>query len=61
MGVGNVLDKDSVVGVEGKPVLVGGGTNGASVNVGNHTGLKAQCNKLCHGFNGHGAMLTARN
>ena len=42
MGVENVLDKDSVLGVEGKPVLVGGGTDGASVNVGIHTGLKAQ-------------------
>ena len=42
MGVENVLDKDSVLGVEGKAVLVGGGTGGASVNVGVHTGLKAQ-------------------
>jgi len=42
MGVENVLDKDSVLGVEDRPVLVGGGTDGASVNVGDHTGLKAQ-------------------
>ena len=41
MGV-DVLDKDSVLGVEGRPVFVGGGTDGASVNVGDHTGLKAQ-------------------
>ena len=39
MGVDNVLDKDSV---EGRPVLFGGGTDGATVNVGDHTGLKAQ-------------------
>ena len=42
MGVDNVLDKDSVLGVEGRPVLVGGGTDGASVNIGGHTGVKAQ-------------------
>ena len=49
MGVENVLDKDSILGV-------GGGTDGASVNVGVHTGLKAQM--LCHGYTGHGATLT---
>ena len=42
MGVDSVLDKDSVLRVEGRPVLVGGGRDGASVNVGDHTGLKAQ-------------------
>ena len=42
IGVDNILDKDSVLGVEGRLVLVGGGTDGASVNVGDHTGLKAQ-------------------
>ena len=31
MGVDNVLDKDSVLGVEGRPVFIGGGTDGASV------------------------------
>jgi len=39
MSVENVLDKDSGLGVEGRAVLVGGGTDGASVNVGDHTGL----------------------
>ena len=42
MGVENVSDKDSVLGVEGRPVFVEGGTDRASVNVGVHTGLKAQ-------------------
>ena len=42
MSVENVLDKDSILGVEATPVLVGGGTDGASVNIGDHTGLKAQ-------------------
>ena len=48
MGVENVLDRDSVIGVEGRPVLVGGGTAGASVNVGDHTGLKAQMQQTLH-------------
>lgn len=39
MGVENVLDRDSVLGVEGRPVLIGTGTDGASVS---HTGLKAK-------------------
>ena len=34
LGVENVQDKDNVLGVEGKPVLVGVGTDGATVNVG---------------------------
>ena len=42
IGVENILDKDSVLGVKGRPLLVGGGTDGASVNIGDHTGLKAQ-------------------
>lgn len=42
MGVENVFDKDSVLGVEDRPVLVGRGMDRASVNVGDHTGLKAQ-------------------
>jgi len=42
MGVENVFNKDSILGVEDRPVLVGGGTDRASANVGDHTGLKAQ-------------------
>lgn len=42
LGVEEILDKDSVLRVEDRPVLVGGGTDGASVNVGEHNGLKAQ-------------------
>ena len=42
IGMENVLDEDSILVAGGRPVLVGGGTDGASVNVGDHTGLKAQ-------------------
>ena len=41
-GVENVLDKDIMLSVEGKPVLVGIGTDDASVNVGDRQGLKGQ-------------------
>lgn len=42
LGVDDVLDQDSVVGVSTKPVLIGIGTDGATVNVGAHTGLRGQ-------------------
>ena len=42
LSVEDILDTDSVLRVEDRPVLVGGGTDGASVNVGEHNGLKAQ-------------------
>ena len=42
LGVDNILDQASVLGVEGKPVLVGGGTDGASVNVGEQNGMKGK-------------------
>ena len=50
LGVDNVLDTDKVLGVEEKPVLVGGGTDGAAVNVGEHSGLKGQLQRACRGF-----------
>ena len=37
-----VRQKGSVLNTESKPVLVGGGTDGASVNIGVHKGMKAQ-------------------
>ncbi len=41
LGVTNILDKVSVLGIEAsKPVLVGGGTDGASVNISDHKGMK---------------------
>jgi len=39
LGITDVLD-ESVVFAEGKPVLVGGGTDGASVNIAEHNGMK---------------------
>ena len=42
LGIQNVLDKDSVLGVESKPILVGGGTDGASVNVAEQNGMKGK-------------------
>ena len=52
LGVDNVIDKDSVLVVEDRPVVIRGATDGASVMlvVGDHTGLKAQCSKLCDDF-----------
>jgi hypothetical protein len=38
----DICQKESVLNTEGKPVLIGGGTDGASVNVGIHHGMKAQ-------------------
>ena len=38
----SVLDKDSVLSAIGVLVLVGVGTDGAAVNIGEHRGLKAQ-------------------
>ena len=40
LGIGDVLDRDSVLGVQ--PVLVGGGTDGGSVNIAQHNGMRGQ-------------------
>ena len=40
LGITDVLDQGSVLGVKGKPVLVGGGTDGASVNVAEQNGMR---------------------
>ena len=42
LGVTDVLDQANVIGVSGKPVLVGGGTDGASVNVAQHSGMRGK-------------------
>ena len=41
-GVDSVLDQDSVLRVEGQPLLVGVGTDGATVNVAGQNGLRGQ-------------------
>ena len=45
-GVSNILQRESVLGVaaEGKPIVVGGGTDGASVNISGQNGMRG---KLC--------------
>jgi hypothetical protein len=42
LGVENIASRESVLGTGEMPVLVGGGTDGASVNIGEHNGLKAK-------------------
>lgn len=39
LGITDILS-DEIVNTEGRPVLVGGGTDGASVNIANHNGMK---------------------
>ena len=48
-GVSNILCRESILGVaaDGKPVLVGGGTDGASVNISGQNGMRG---KLCREF-----------
>ena len=40
LGIDDLLDQAKVLGVEGKPVLVGGGTDGASVNISEQNGMR---------------------
>ena len=35
----------SVLGIQGKPILIGGGTDGASVNIAEHSGMKGKLQK----------------
>lgn len=40
LGIDDLLDQAKVLGVEGKPILVGGGTDGASVNISEQNGMQ---------------------
>ena len=40
LGIDDLLDQAKVLGVEGKPILVGGGTDGASVNISEQNGMR---------------------
>ena len=42
LGVTDILDQANIVVVIGKPVLVGGGTDGASVNIARHSGMRGK-------------------
>lgn len=41
IGFENFLDKASVLGIQNKPIMVGGGTDGTSVNIGEQRGMMA--------------------
>ena len=45
LGVENILDEPSVLGVQGKPILIGGGTDGASVNIAEQNGMGGKLQK----------------
>ena len=42
MGIDNLLERENVLGVDGFPVLIGCGTDGASVNVAEQNGMKGK-------------------
>ena len=48
LGVKSILDRDSVLGVDRMPVLIGASSDGASVNVAEHNGVGADaaCSSL---------------
>ncbi len=54
MGIDNV-DVESVCGVSGMPVLIGGGSDGAAMNVADGR-LKGMIQHTLLGFTGHSAM-----
>jgi len=41
MGVSDIFDSEKILEVEGKPVLVGVGTDGASVNISEQNGMRS--------------------
>ena len=45
LGVDNILDRLSILGVKGKPILIGRGTDSASVNIAEHSGMKGKLQK----------------
>ena len=45
LGIDNILDRSSFLGVQGKPILVDGGTDGTSVNIAEHNGMKGKLQK----------------
>lgn len=54
----NLLNKANILEVEGKPILVDGGTDGASVNIAEHNGMKTRMQKELPWLCGCGAMHT---
>lgn len=42
MGITDILSSEKVLDVEGQPVLIGGGTDGATVNISDQNGMKGK-------------------
>ena len=42
LGVDDVCDRESVLSLQGKPILVGGGTDGAAVNISQQNGMRGK-------------------
>ena len=40
LACGDILDQKNALGVDGKPALVGGGTDGAAVNIADQNGMR---------------------
>ena len=51
-----MLEKADVLG--SRPILIGGGTDGASVNIAQQNGMRGKMQRHFRGFFGGGAMLT---
>lgn len=58
MGIENILARENVLSIHDQPVLVGCGTDGASVNVSDQNGMRGKLNAGCFG---HGATPSALN
>ena len=57
LGVKSILDRDSVLGVDGMPVL----TDGASVNVAEHNGVRGQMKRVLPWIFGYGVSVIGWN
>ena len=42
LGVDDVCNRESVLSLQGKPILVGGGTDGAAVNISHQNGMRGK-------------------
>ena len=50
LGIENILDQDSGLGADGsRPILVGRGTDGATVNIAEQNGMRASGKGESHG------------
>ena len=59
MGISDILDSETILTVEGKPVLVGIETEGQYIRSKWHEGLYS--NVIIHGYFGHGVLHTVSN